>query len=96
LFVAEHTRFPDLKDQIQRMTQGIEDNIARYIRRAQESSLIRIDIDHDVSRSFMALINEGPLIQALLELPSVSTEESRERYFDSAWRLFIDSVAVRP
>jgi AcrR family transcriptional regulator len=96
LFVAEHTKFPDLKDQIQRMTQGIEDNIARYIQRAQESGLIRIDIDHDVSRSFMALINEGPLIQALLELPSVSTAESRELYFDSAWRSFIDSVAVRP
>jgi hypothetical protein len=78
------------------MIQGIEDEITRHIRRAQADGLIRTDIDQDISRSFMALINEGPLVQALLELPSLATEESRRRYFDSAWQAFIDAVAVRP
>jgi AcrR family transcriptional regulator len=96
LFMAEQSRFPDLKNQIQQMIQIIEDDIARYIRRAQESSLIRIDIDPNVSRNFMALIAEGPLVQAILDIPSVSTEENRKIYFDSAWRLFIAAVAVRP
>jgi len=96
LFVAERSRFPELNQQVRRMIQYIEDEITRHIRRAQEYGLIRTDIDRDISRSFMALINEGPLIQALLELPSLENAEGRERYFDSAWKAFIDSVAVRP
>lgn len=96
LFVAERSRFPELKDQVRLMIQDIEDEITRHIRRAQKSGLIRTDIDRYISRSFMALINEGPLIQALLDLPSLESAESRERYFDAAWKTFIDSVAVRP
>ncbi len=96
LFVAERSRFPDLKEHVRQMIQGIEDEITRHIRRAQADGLIRTDIDQDISRSFMALINEGPLVQALLELPSLATEENRRRYFDSAWQAFIDAVAVRP
>jgi AcrR family transcriptional regulator len=96
LFVAERGRFPDLKDDIQQMIQAIEGEIARHIRRAQKAGLIRTDIDHDISRSFMALINEGPLVQALLDLPSISTEENRQRYFEAAWQAFIDAVMVRP
>ena len=96
LFVAERSRFPELKDQVRLMIQDIEDEITRHIRRAQNAGLIRTDIDRDVSRSFMALINEGPLVQVLLELPSLESAASRERYFDAAWKAFIDSVAVRP
>ncbi len=96
LFVAERNRFPELKEQIRRMVQCIEEDITRHIRRAQKSGLIRKDIDQDISRSFMALINEAPLIHALLELPSLENAESRGRYFDAAWKTFIDAVAVRP
>jgi hypothetical protein len=77
------------------MIQGIEDEITRQIKRAQKAGVIRTDIDEYISRSFMALINEGPLVQALLELPSVDTAESRDRYFESAWATFVDSVATR-
>ncbi len=96
LFVAERNRFPELKEQIRRIVQCIEDDITRHIRRAQKSGLIRKDIDQDISRSFMALINEAPLIHALLELPSLENAENRERYFDAAWKTFIDAVAIRP
>jgi AcrR family transcriptional regulator len=96
LFVAERGRFAGLKDQVRQMIQGIEAQITRHIERAQTAGLIRTDIDRDISRSFMALINEGPLVQALLELPSLETAASRERYFDAAWSAFVDSVAVRP
>ncbi len=96
LFVAERGRFPELKDDVRQMIQGVEDEITRHIRRAQKAGLIRTDIDRDISRSFMALINEGPLVQALLDLPSLSTEENRKRYFESAWQAFIDAVMVRP
>lgn len=95
LFVAERGRFPDLKDDVQQMIQGLEDEITRHIRRAQRSELIRTDIDQNISRIFMALINEAPLVQALLELPSISTEELRQRYFETAWKTFIDSVSLR-
>ncbi len=94
LFVAERSRFPHLKDDIRHMIQGIEDEITRHIRRAQQSGSIRTDVDQEISRSFMALINEGPLVQALLELPSLETESSRERYFNSAWKTFVQSVVV--
>jgi hypothetical protein len=77
------------------MIRGIEDEITRHIRRAQDSGYIRDDVDRDISRNFMALINEGPLVNALLELPSLETEAGRERYFTSAWKAFIDAVAVR-
>jgi AcrR family transcriptional regulator len=96
LFVAERGRFPELKDENIRMIQGIEDEIKRHIRRAQNDGFIRTDVDQDIARNFMALINEAPLVQALLELPNLSTEEKRRRYFESAWRAFLDSVAVRP
>jgi AcrR family transcriptional regulator len=95
LFVAERGRFPELKDDIQNMIQRIEAEIMRHIQRAQKVGLIRTNIDRDISRSFMALINEGPMIQALLDLPSIATEENRQHYFDSAWQAFMDSVAVR-
>jgi hypothetical protein len=77
------------------MIQRIEAEIMRHIQRAQKVGLIRTNIDRDISRSFMALINEGPMIQALLDLPSIATEENRQHYFDSAWQAFMDSVAVR-
>jgi AcrR family transcriptional regulator len=96
LFVAERNRFPDLQDHIQKMVQGIEDVIMRHIRRVQNAGLIRPDVDHDIARSFMALINEGPLVRALLELPSLSTAERRDIYFNAAWSAFINAVAVRP
>jgi AcrR family transcriptional regulator len=95
LFVAERNRFPDLKDQVQRLIQDIEDVIIQNIRRSQAAGLIRSDIDQNISLSFMALLNEGPMIQALLELPSLSTAEGRKRYFDSAWNTFFESVIVR-
>jgi AcrR family transcriptional regulator len=95
LFVAERGRFPDLKDHVRQMIQGIEEEITRHIRLAQKAGFIRKDIDQDISRSFMALINEGPLVNALLELPSLETEASRERYFASAWKAFVDAVAIR-
>jgi len=95
LFVAERGRFPELKDHVRRMVQGIEDEIKRYIRRAATSGFIREDIDQDISRSFMALINAGPLVNALLEVSILETEASRERYFASAWKAFVDAVAVR-
>jgi AcrR family transcriptional regulator len=96
LFVAERNRFPDLKDQIRQMVEEREEQIMQHIRRAQIAGFIRKDIDQHVSRSFMALINEGPMIHALLDLPSLYTAESQKLYFDSAWKAFIDSVAVRP
>ncbi len=96
LFVAERGRFPELKDQVRQMIRGIEAEITRHIGRAQTAGLIRTDIDRDISLSFMALINEGPLVQALLELPSLDTAARRESYFDAAWGAFIDSVAIRP
>jgi AcrR family transcriptional regulator len=95
LFVAERSRFPDLRDQIRQMIQLIENEIARHIQRAQQAGLIRTEVDPGISRSFMALINEGPMVQALLNLPSLETEAGRELYFNSAWKTFIDSVAVR-
>jgi AcrR family transcriptional regulator len=95
LFVAERGRFPELKEHVRNMIRGIEDEITRHIRRAQDTGYIRDDIDRDISRNFMALINEGPLVNALLELPSLETEVGRERYFASAWKAFIDAVAVR-
>jgi AcrR family transcriptional regulator len=94
LFVAERNRFPDLKTDIRNMIQGLEDEITRHIRRAQDSGFVRADLDRHISRSFMALFNEGPMVQALLELPSIEEESSRERYFDSAWKTFVDSVAT--
>ncbi len=45
LFVAEQSRFPELRDQIQQMVKIIEDDIVRYNRCAQDSNLIRINID---------------------------------------------------
>ncbi len=96
LFVAERNRFPDLKEQIQQMIEEREEQITKHIRRAQISGFIRPDIDQHTSRSFMALINEGPMIHALLDLPTLSTVENQKIYFDSAWKAFIDSVAVRP
>jgi len=96
LFVAERSRFPDLQDQVQGMIRDIEDQISRHVHRAQKSGVIRTDIDRNISRILMALINEGPMIQALLELPSLSTEENRRQYFDSAWKIFVDAVAVTP
>ncbi len=96
LFVAERNRFPDLKSEIIQMVEEREAQITQHIRRAQMAGFIRTDIDQHTSRSFMALINEGPMIHALLDLPSLSTAEDQKLYFDSAWRAFIDSVAVRP
>ena len=96
LYVGERCRFPGLKLDIRRMTQDVEDQIARRIRSAQDAGLIREDIDQHAARSFMALLNEGPLVHALMELPSVETEADRERYFEGAWKAFVDSVGVKP
>ena len=93
LFIAERSRFPDLKNDIREMIQIIEDEITRLIRRAQESGFLRPDLDQNVARNFMALFSEGPMVQALLELKSIDTEQSRERYFESAWKTFVDAVS---
>jgi AcrR family transcriptional regulator len=94
LFVAERSRFPDLKTDVRNMIQGLEDEITRHIRRAQDSGSVRADLDQHISRSFMALFSQGPMIQALLDLPSIELESDRERYFDSAWKTFVDSVST--
>lgn len=96
LFIAERNRFPELKGEIQQMMHAIQTEISRHIHRAQTCGLIRHDIDQDISHSFMALLCEGPLVQSLLDLPIVSSEENKKRYFDSAWKTFIDAVIVRP
>jgi AcrR family transcriptional regulator len=96
LYLAERCRFPGLKDDIRRMTQDVEDQIARRIRLAQDAGLVREDIDQHAARSFMALLNEGPLVHALMELPSMESEAARNVYFASAWKAFVDSVGVRP
>jgi AcrR family transcriptional regulator len=96
LYMAERCRFPELKNEIRRMTRDVESQITRRIRLAQEAGLIRKDIGHHAALGFMALLNEGPLVHALMELPSVATEAARERYFEGAWTAFVDAVAVRP
>jgi AcrR family transcriptional regulator len=94
LYIAEQSRFPDLNQQVRTMIQDMEDNITGYLQNAQKSGLIRTDIDRGISRSFMALINAGPLIQALFDLPSLENDEQRERYFAGAWKTFSDAVFI--
>lgn len=96
LYMAERCRFPDLKSDIRRMTRDVESQITRRIRLAQAAGLIRDDIGQHAALGFMALLNEGPLVHALMELPSMATEAARDRYFEGAWTAFVDAVGVRP
>jgi len=95
LFVGERNRFPELKIEIRRMIEIVEDEIMQHIRLAQSAGLIREAPDEHAARGFMALLSEGPLARALLELPSMETSAARDRYFDGAWNVFTDAVRAR-
>jgi AcrR family transcriptional regulator len=94
LFIAEQSRFPELNQQVRNMIQAMEENITKCLQKARNSGFIRTNIDQGISRNFMALINAGPLIQALIDFPSLEDEKQRERYFEGAWKTFTDAVSL--
>jgi AcrR family transcriptional regulator len=94
LFVGERNRFPELRTEIRQMVDVVEEEIMQQIRIARSSGLIRKAPDQHAARSFMALICEGPLARALLELPSLEAQAGRDEYFDGAWKAFKDTVGA--
>jgi AcrR family transcriptional regulator len=95
LYVAERRRFPGLHLEVGRISAALEVELDRRIRSAQTLGLLRACAGAFAARNLLALVSEGPTMQALLGLQSLESEACRGAYFEAAWRTFTEAMAIR-